>query len=68
MKKPEIAKRLARRSGLSEGEAADSLDLAVRQILANLRRGKDASLPGLGRFKHAADGTVTFEADGGKRG
>jgi nucleoid DNA-binding protein len=68
MKKPEIAKRLARQAGVSEAEAADRLDLVVRQILANLRRGKEASLPGLGRFTHATDGTVTFEAEGGKRG
>ncbi len=68
MKKQEIAKRLARRAGVSQAEAADRLDSVVRQILANLRQGKDTSLPGLGKFTHDTDGKVAFEADGGKRG
>jgi nucleoid DNA-binding protein len=68
MKKPEIAKRLARRAGVSEAEAADRLDLVVRQILNNLRLGKETPLPGLGKFTHGADGKVAFEAEGGKRG
>ena len=61
MKKPEIAKRMARSAGLSEAEAADRLDRVVRQILDNLRRGRPAKLPGMGRFKPGADGQVAFE-------
>ena len=67
MKKLEIAKRLARHTGVSRGEAADSLDRIVRQILSDLRHGKEASLPGLGRFVHGPDGRVSFEADGARR-
>jgi len=67
MKKPDIAKRMARQTGLSEAEAADRLDHVVRQILRNLRQGKAASLPGLGKFRPSPDGKVAFERQGGKR-
>ena len=67
MRKAEIAKRMARSTGLSEAEAADRLDRVVRQILENLRRGRPASLPGLGRFRNGPDGQVAFEPGGGKR-
>jgi nucleoid DNA-binding protein len=67
MKKPEIARSLARESGVTEAEAADRLDRVVHEILANLRSGKSASLPGLGRFRAGANGKVRFERRGGKR-
>jgi nucleoid DNA-binding protein len=67
MKKPDIAKRMARQSGVSEAEAADRLDRVVHQILSNVRKGKEASLPGLGRFKQGPDGKVVFEREGGRR-
>jgi nucleoid DNA-binding protein len=66
MRKAEIAKGMARSAGVSEAEAADRLDRVVRQILENLRRGRPASLPGLGEFKTGADGKVSFEPGGGK--
>ena len=50
MKKPQIAKRLAKRSGVSRAEAADQLDRVVNEILSNLRNGQPAPLPGLGTF------------------
>lgn len=65
MKKPEIAKRLARQSGVSPAEAADRLDHVVQQILAELRKGKEAPLPGLGKFTVGPDGKVAFEREGG---
>ena len=67
MKKPDIARNLARESGVTEAEAADRLDRVVHEILANLRSGKSASLPGLGRFRTRKDGGVTFEPEGGRR-
>ena len=67
MKKPDIAKRMARQAGVSEAEAADRLDHVVHQILRNLRQGKEATLPGLGKFRPRPDGKVTFERQGGKR-
>jgi nucleoid DNA-binding protein len=67
MKKPDIARQLARRSHVSQAEAADRVDRVVHKILADLRRGKDTALPGLGRFKHGPDGRVAFEREGGKQ-
>jgi len=61
MKKPDIVKRIARRSGVSTGEAADRMDGAVREILANLRRRKAAPFPGLGKFTRDSEGGVAFE-------
>jgi nucleoid DNA-binding protein len=64
MKKPDIAKQMARRAGVSPAEAADRLDGVVRQILADLKRGKETAFPGLGRLRPGRDGKVAFEADG----
>jgi nucleoid DNA-binding protein len=69
MKKPDIAKRMARRSHVTQGEAADELDRIVRQILSDLRAGKDTALPGLGKFTTRPDGRVAFHPErGGSRG
>ena len=67
MKKLEIARQLARRSRLSQAEAADRLDVLLHKILSDLRKGGEATLPGLGKFKHAPDGRVAFEREAGKR-
>ncbi|HUJ22722.1 MAG TPA: HU family DNA-binding protein [Bryobacteraceae bacterium] len=50
MKKPELATRLAEHSGVSQAEAADQLDRVVNRIIANLKKGEAAQLPGLGKF------------------
>jgi nucleoid DNA-binding protein len=63
MKKHEIAKQMARQSGVTQGEAADRLDRVVHEILVRLREGKAARLPGLGRFRPGADGKVAFQRD-----
>jgi nucleoid DNA-binding protein len=67
MRKPDIAKRMARQAGLSEAEAADRLDHVVHQILRNLRQGKEATLPGLGTFAARPGGKVEFRRQGGNR-
>jgi nucleoid DNA-binding protein len=67
MKKPDIAKHMARESGVTEAEAADRLDRVVHQILTNLRRGRSAPLPGMGKFTSSADGIIEFEPDKGSR-
>ena len=64
MNKPDIAKCLARQSGVSDAAAADRLDRAVHQILSSLRKGKSAPLPGLGKFTSGPKGEVGFEPDG----
>jgi nucleoid DNA-binding protein len=67
MKKPELAKGLAEASGITEAEAADRLDRVVRDIVAKLRRGEPAALPGFGRFTSGPDGKVSFRREGGRR-
>ncbi len=66
MKKAEIAKRLARQAGVTNAEAADQLDRVVHRILSQLRKGKPAPLPGLGRFTPGPKGSYRFEDE--KRG
>ena len=67
MTKLEIAKRLARQSGVSSAEAADQLDSIVHQILSKLRKGKTAPLPGLGQFTPGTKGVYRFKPDGSVR-
>jgi nucleoid DNA-binding protein len=65
MNKPDIARQLARRSHVSQGEAADRLDLVVHKILCDLRRGREPVLPGLGKFRSGPNGQVAFEPETG---
>ena len=67
MKKTDIARKMARESGVTKAEAADRLDLVVHKLLCTLRQGKPASLPGLGRFTVGPDGKVSFKPEGAKR-
>ena len=67
MKKPDIAKQLARRSRMSQGEAADRLDTILQAIVADLRKGREPELPGLGKFKQGPDGRLAFEPEARKR-
>lgn len=61
MKKQELARRLARESGLSKAAAADQLDRLVHNILRRLRQGKSVSLPGLGTFVPGPKVAFRFE-------
>lgn len=63
MKKPDIAKRMARRAGVTQAEAADRLDRVIHSILLRLRRGQEANLPGLGRLKQSPGGAVWLEPE-----
>lgn len=63
MRKPELAKRLARQSGVSNAEAADQLDRVVHEILSKLRKGKTAPFPGLGLFTPGPQGSFEFKKD-----
>jgi len=63
MRKPDLAKRMARAAGVSQAEAADRLDEVVRQILQSLRQGRPAVLPGLGLFTRGPDGRLAFERE-----
>jgi nucleoid DNA-binding protein len=63
MRKPEIAKRLAKQSGVSNAEAADQLDRVVHEILAKLRQGRPAKFPGLGQFTPGPKGSYRFKQE-----
>jgi nucleoid DNA-binding protein len=63
MKKPDIAKQLARQSGISRAAAADELDRVVNRILSNLKKGENAPLPGLGVFTALPKRQVGFEPE-----
>lgn len=62
MKKADIARRMARESGVTKAEAADLLDGVVHRILVNLRQGRRAALPGLGAFV-PGDAGAQFERE-----
>ena len=66
MKKPEIAKHIARQSRVTQAEAADRLDRMIHQILWNLRQGRETPLPGLGKVTRGKDGKPAFQREGGK--
>lgn len=51
MEKRDIASRLAETRKISKAQAADQLDGVVHSILVKLRKGKRATLPGLGVLK-----------------
>lgn len=61
MKKSDLARRLAKQSGLSKAEAADQLDRVVHQIVSNLRKGEAVPLPGLGKFTPGRKWDFQFE-------
>jgi Bacterial DNA-binding protein len=50
MKREQLARRLAKESGITTAAAADQLDRVLGDILRRVRRGESASLPGLGTF------------------
>jgi len=61
MRKAELARRLAKQTRVSKAEAADQLDHVVSQIIANLKKGEGAQLPGLGKFRPGAKWSFAFE-------
>lgn len=67
MRKPQIVKRLAKRTGVSSAEAADQLDHVVHEILSRLRGGQAAPLPGLGTFLPGPKWDFQFEKKKGRR-
>ena len=50
MKRKELAKTLARQTGLSASAARNELDELVHNILDKLRQGRPVTLPGLGKL------------------
>ncbi len=62
MDKDDLAGRLARQTRRSKAAAADEVDRVVHQILAKLRRGERARLPGLGTFLPGLEPRFEFDA------
>lgn len=58
---------MARQSKTSIGEAADCLDRLVQEIVAGLRHGQDATLPGLGKLTVKPNGDLTIDHEGPPR-
>jgi nucleoid DNA-binding protein len=50
MKREEIAKTLARQTGLSKQAARNEVDELVQNILNKLRHGRQVRLPGVGKL------------------
>jgi nucleoid DNA-binding protein len=50
MKREEIAKKLARKTGLSDTAARNEVDQLVHSILYKLRKGQQVKLPGVGKL------------------
>jgi nucleoid DNA-binding protein len=67
MKKADLARRLAKRVGVSPAEAADQLDRVVNGILTDLRKGQTAQLPGLGTFTAGRGLRFKFEPKAAKK-
>lgn len=51
MKRAELAKTLARQTGLSKSAARNEVDELVAKILNCLRNGRQIKLPGIGKLK-----------------
>ena len=63
MKKEQLTRRLAKQSRISTAAAADQVDRVVHKILKRLRKGQNASLPGLGTFRAGREEDCQFDAD-----
>jgi nucleoid DNA-binding protein len=50
MKREELAKKLARQTGLSPSQARNKVDELVHNILHKLRNGQKVKLPGVGKL------------------
>ena len=48
VKRADLARALAQRSPLTEGQAQDELDRLVHGIVTRLRQGRPAEMPGVG--------------------
>ena len=61
MKKVQLAKQLAKESGITPAAAADQVDRIVVDILKRVRKGQSASLPGLGTFRSNRNEDFRFD-------
>lgn len=69
MKKEQLARQLAKESGITPAAAADQVDRIVTAILKRVRKGESAPLPGIGTFlpgrnrEFRLDRSLPFQVD-----
>jgi nucleoid DNA-binding protein len=63
MRKNDLAREVARKTGVTRAEAADQVDRIVNTILQKLRSGETAKLPGFGQFSKSPSGAIEFHQD-----
>jgi nucleoid DNA-binding protein len=61
MKKEQLARRLAKKSRMTEGAAADQVDRILSDLQKVMRNGHSASLPGLGTFRSGRKQDFPFD-------
>jgi nucleoid DNA-binding protein len=61
MKKQELAQRVAKEERLSTAVAADEVDRMFGELIAKIRKGQDAAVPGLGILQPHAKSDSGFE-------
>jgi nucleoid DNA-binding protein len=63
MKKEQVARKLAKESRMTAGAAADQVDRILSDLQKRMRKGKSASLPGLGTFRSGRNRDFQFDPD-----
>jgi nucleoid DNA-binding protein len=63
MKKEQVARKLAKESRMTAGAAADQVDRILSDLQKRVRKGKSASLPGLGTFRSGRRQDFQFDKE-----
>jgi nucleoid DNA-binding protein len=63
MKKEQVARKLAKESRMTAGAAADQVDRILSDLQKRVRKGKSASLPGLGTFRSGRKQDFQFDKE-----
>jgi nucleoid DNA-binding protein len=67
MKRQELAQRVAKEERLTTAAAADQVDRMFGELIAKLRKGEEASVPGLGVLQPDAKTDSGFEKSVSRR-
>ncbi len=58
-----MARKLAKESRMTAGAAADQVDRILSDLQKRVRKGKSASLPGLGTFRSGRNRDFQFDKE-----
>jgi len=58
-----VARKLAKESRMTAGAAADQVDRILSDLQKRVRKGKSASLPGLGTFRSGRKQDFQFDKE-----